>query len=72
MLEPKKHGFCLAVISRVQGSSKRVTLKALGAVMTADDWTGGVLSCYCHGRSVLCLFTKSLSLDMIRWHVIVG
>ena len=27
----------------------------------------------CHGRSILLrLFLKSLSLDMIRWHVIVG
>ena len=46
MLEPKKHGFCLAKISRVQGSSKRVTPKALVAFTTADDWTCGVLSCY--------------------------
>ena len=44
MLEPEKHGFCLAEISRVQGSGKRVTLKALVAVMTADSRTCGVLS----------------------------
>ena len=44
MLKPKKHGFHLAEISRVQGSSTRVTLKALVAVMIADCWTCGVLS----------------------------
>ena len=44
MLEPKKQGFCLAEISRVQGSGTRVTPKALVAVMTADDRTCGMLS----------------------------
>ena len=44
MLQPKKHGFRLAEISRVQGSGTRVTPKALVAVMTADDRTCGVLS----------------------------
>ena len=44
MLQPKKHGFCLAEISRVQGSGTRVTPKALVAVMIADDGTCGVLS----------------------------
>ena len=42
----KKHRFCLAEISRVQGSGKRVMLKALVAVTTADSRTCGVLSCY--------------------------
>ena len=46
MLEPEKHGFCLAEISRVQGSGTRVTPKALVAVTTADDRTCGVLSGY--------------------------
>ena len=38
----------------------------------AQGGGGGKLGGNCHGRSVSCLlFLKSLSLDMIRWHVIV-
>ena len=51
-------------ISQVSGVGSNPTTEEVFEDSGADP--------FCHGHSVLRLFLKSLSLDMIRWHMIVG